>query len=183
MITQTELDVITAQMGKTPHGVQRVAARCSASSIPGAGGGSGHPGVIVTYPLTKDSDPFPTLYWLTCPVLRASISRLEMNGAITEIERAVNDDETLLARVREDHRRYVADRFNELSDADRSLIEQSQMIELFNERGIGGVADWSRVKCLHAHYAHHLADENAIGSMIEQRFGVRPCHGAPSHGT
>ena len=33
-------------------------------------------------------------------------------------------------------------------------------------RGIGGIADWDRLKCLHLHAAHALADVNPIGSIV-----------------
>jgi hypothetical protein len=49
------------------------------------------------------------------------------------------------------------------------------MAYAFKERGIGGLQDWDRVKCLHMHYAHHLVRENVIGQWIAERFKILEC--------
>ncbi|HIC96436.1 TPA: DUF501 domain-containing protein, partial [Candidatus Bipolaricaulota bacterium] len=40
---------------------------------------------------------------------------------------------------------------------------------------IGGLADWDKVKCLHLHYAHHLARGNIVGRWVEDRFSLKEC--------
>ena len=50
--------VVAAQIGRTPRSVVEVAGRCHL----------GLPAVTVVPPLLDDGTPFPTLYWLTCPL-------------------------------------------------------------------------------------------------------------------
>jgi hypothetical protein len=43
------------------------------------------------------------------------------------------------------------------------------------ERGVGGVADFTKIKCLHAHVAHALADR-AAGSDVVNHVGQSTLH-------
>jgi len=40
------------------------------------------------------------------------------------------------------------------------------MLSALETRGIGGIAERCRLKCLHLHVAHELADANPIGRTI-----------------
>lgn len=46
-------------------------------------------------------------------------------------------------------------------------IEALGYSQVFIERGIGGIADFQRIRCLHTYYAAHLVEPNAIGGMLE----------------
>jgi len=35
------------------------------------------------------------------------------------------------------------------------------------ERGIGGIAESTRIRCLHTWYAAHLVEPNTIGALID----------------
>jgi len=64
------------------------------------------------------------------------------------------------------HRRYVETRQALLEPEEHRLLVEQGMNQALSERGIGGLADRTRLKCLHLHVAHELADENAIGVIV-----------------
>lgn len=45
----------------------------------------------------------------------------------------------------------------------------------FLDKGIGGIADFNRIKCLHLHVAHALARENPIGEIALALLSDRAC--------
>ncbi len=75
MITEADRTLVAQQLGRPPRAMRAVAFRCP----------SGHPAVIQTSPRLADGTPFPTLYYLTCPRLTASVSRLEASGLMREL--------------------------------------------------------------------------------------------------
>jgi hypothetical protein len=131
----------------------------------------GRPIVIVNDPVTRRDGrpvPFPTLYWLVCPDIVRAISQLEHDGVINELQRQLDADEHLRRRLADDHHRYIARR-RRLIDIDR----HGDIAAHLDGRGIAGMRNFAAVKCLHAHYAQHLADFNTIGELLEQRQMVR----------
>lgn len=168
MLTQEDAELIEVQTERPTRGVVSVAARCLA----------GHPAVAQCYPLIRRGggvEPFPTLYWLTCPRLRREISHIERDGAIGVIAAAIAGDAGLQQRLRMDHEDYVARRWATLIEPDKKLVEDMGLAEQFRRRGIGGMENWGAVKCLHLHFAHHLAAGNVIGEMVVERYGIATC--------
>lgn len=163
-ISEQDLYVIERQLGRPPRGVMEIERRCR----------WGYPQVIKVYPLLH-GEPFPTLFWLTCPTLIEQLSALEQRGYIKERERLLAEDEQLRQEYQRNHRDYIAERWAALGEEDRALVEERGLASALKERGIGGIADWERVKCLHLHYAHHLARENVIGRWLENRFQLKEC--------
>lgn len=158
------MDALREQLGREPRGVRAVEARCPV----------GHPQVIRVYPLVE-GEPFPTLFWLTCPSLVGQISQLEHRGTIAELEATLARDANLRRRYEDDHRAYIAERWHELSERDRRWVEAQGLSDAFLERGIGGIRHWSSVKCLHLHYAHHRARANVLGAWIDARYDLVAC--------
>ena len=113
---------------------------------------SGEPVVIRNAPLLDDGTPMPTRYWLVDPELREAVSRLEAGGGVRAAEAAVDAGELADA-----HARYAAER-------DAALLSGHR-----GPRPGGGVGGTRRgVKCLHAHYAWHLAGgDDPIGRWID----------------
>jgi hypothetical protein len=140
---------------------------------------AGHPQVVRVYPLRRDPDsrvvPVPTLFWLTCPAFSAQVARLESRGLIKELERTLAEDSALRSAYRLDHLWYIETRWSTLSLEDRDAIVQAGHLSTFRHRGIGGVRDWSTVKCLHAHIAHHRVRRSTIGSWLTDRYDLIPC--------
>lgn len=102
---------------------------------------NGEPGVVKTAPKLPDGTPFPTLYYLTHPVLIAAASRLESSGMMREMTERLGRDPELAAAYQRAHESYLAE---------RDAIEP-----LGTTVSAGGMPD--RVKCLHVLIAHSLA--------------------------
>ena len=142
---------VAVQLGREARGSVDVVARCQ----------FGLPLVIRTSPRLDDGTPFPTLYYLTCPVAIRQIGRIEATGAMREMEARLETDEQLRAEYVRAHERYIAER-----DAIDTLDEPASA---------GGMP--SRVKCLHALYAHERADGNPIGAIVRDRIEPLDCPG------
>ncbi|MEE2885987.1 MAG: DUF501 domain-containing protein [Planctomycetota bacterium] len=167
-LTDADIATVAEQLGRPPRAAVHIAARCPA----------GHPAVIVNHPIHLESGqiaPFPTLYWLSCPELRRVVSRLEMGGLIQQLDARLAGDDELAAALHLDHERYIQQRWQLLSEEERAQVRDAGLQNMLLERGIGGLSHRRSVKCLHLHFAHHLADRNTIGSILSEEFEVRPC--------
>ena len=122
--------------------------------------------------------PFPTLFWLACADLDRQLSELERSGWIARLQARIASDTELRLRVAGDHQAYIDERWSMLSAADQAAVNAHGLGDNLRRRGIGGILDFTSVKCLHLHYAHHLAAGNAIGEWIEREGRLSPC-GAP----
>jgi len=150
---------------RTPDGIRNeVLRRCAA----------GHPRVVRCHPLRRDGaapEPFPTLFWLTCDDVRRTLSVLESAGGVERLEARLRSDAALAERVRADHDAYVEERWSLLSSEERAIVEASPFAHVLRDRGIGGTLNRAAVKCLHLHYAHHLACGSTLGELIEELAG------------
>ena len=163
-IPLSERNVIAEQIGRRPRGLAGVPVRCS----------YGFPQVIWVRPLV-DGKPFPTLFWLSCPYLVREVDRLEADGWIGRLERRMAEDEELRAGMARAHERYIERRSALLSNGERRTIESRGQAASLLEKGIGGIADRRRLKCLHLHVAHDLADENPIGRIVREMLPAAEC--------
>lgn len=116
-----------------------------------------------TAPELDDGTPFPTLFYLTCPVATREIGRLEAGGRMQELNDDLAHDDELRAAYASAHERFLALR-GPTAHPDIAAVSA------------GGMP--SRVKCLHALYAHELADENPIGAIVRDEIPLAcpgPC--------
>ena len=113
------------------------------------------PVVVRVPPLLDDGTPFPTRYWLSCPLASKRIGRLEGAGGVAALERRADRVPEFGERLERAHRRYEAER-------DAALPPGA------DPRPSGGVAGAALgVKCLHAHYADHAAgNDNPVGETV-----------------
>ncbi len=120
------------------------------------------------YPAPDSPTPFPTIYWLTDPTLDRTLADLERRGTIRELEALLQSDTGLLNNFRGDHQRYREQRFAMLTADDRLIVEASPSLLRTFRGGVAGIADFTTIKCLHAHVAHHLADPqgNTIARLL-----------------
>jgi len=154
-VTIGDQELIARQMGRAPRGEYAIARRCV----------HGHPQVLRVPPVV-DGKPFPTLYWLTCPFLCRAVSELEELGWVRRLEGRLAAEAELRAALDRADGEYVAARRELLSvEEERELARRGQLREL-EVRGIGGIADRTRLKCLHLHVAHALAERNPIGEIV-----------------
>ncbi|MBA4503577.1 DUF501 domain-containing protein [Marinobacterium marinum] len=160
--TPAQLETIAQQIGREPRGIEAVA--CATDT--------GLPLVLQMRTLVADQ-PFPTLYWLCCRDLCRVIGRIEDSGWVKQIEQELQNDEALRVAYLDQQRRYVATRWRLMREEDRRRIEALGFTDLFDRYGIGGIAQWDKVRCLHMQYAHWLAEgDNVIGERLEQEFSL-----------
>ena len=131
---------VTELLGRRPAGRYEVVVR----------DGRGSPVVIRNAPLLDDGTPMPTRYWLVGREEVAAVSRLEAGGGVRAAEAAVDAGELAAA-----HARYAAERDAEIPAG----------AEHRPSGGVGGTRQG--VKCLHAHYAWHLAGgDDPVGRWV-----------------
>lgn len=140
-----DLERVRELLGRTPRGAFEVVVRDDA----------GEPVVLRNEPLLDDGTPMPTRYWLVGEHEARRIGRLESTGGVAEAEEAVDADELEAA-----HLRYATER-------DAAIPEGHD-----GPRPSGGVGGTRvGVKCLHAHWAWHLAGgDDPVGRWIETQF-------------
>ncbi|MGH8912806.1 MAG: DUF501 domain-containing protein [Acidimicrobiia bacterium] len=137
--------VIEAQIGRPLRAESVVVARCHL----------GLPVVVAVPPILDDGTPFPTRYWLTCPLAVTRIGRLEGSGGVKRMEAKAEMDPRFGEALTEAHRRYGAERDVLVPDG-------------VAPRPSGGVGGTARgVKCLHAHYADTaVGNANPVGQLV-----------------
>ncbi len=146
MVEQADLDAVAQQLGREPRGVLEIAYRCP----------NGEPAVVKTAPKLPDGTPFPTLYYLTHPVLTAAASRLESSGLMREMTERLAQDPELAAAYLRAHESFLAER-----DAIESLGTKFTG---------GGMPD--RVKCLHVVMAHSLAKGPGVNPFGDEALAL-----------
>lgn len=139
-------DIMRAQIGRPLRGSPEVAARCPL----------GLPTVAAVEPLLEDGTPFPTRYWLTCPLASKRIGRLESIGGVRRMEAKRQSDPAFDAALHAAHRRY---------GAERDALIPNGHIGPVPAGGVAGLREG--IKCLHAHYADTAAgNDNPVGSIV-----------------
>jgi hypothetical protein len=121
--------VVERQLGRPPRAFRRVVVRCP----------FGRPAVTEQDAYDENGEPFPTAFWLTCPHIVASVSRLEAAGGVERWTRAAGEDPAL------------ADSLERAHAEQRELRPELDL-------GVGGARPSpGSLKCLHAHVAFALA--------------------------
>ena len=142
--------LVSWQLGRPARAFRRVAVRCP----------HGAPAVAEQAPFDVDGKPFPTTYYLTCPWLVASVSRLEAAGGVGRWSDAAAADPTLARSL-------------EAADAEQRALRPELDV------GIAGSRRPQGLKCLHAHAAFALARPRyELGERILGEAGERWCDDA-----
>ncbi|MCP5148882.1 MAG: DUF501 domain-containing protein [Pseudomonadales bacterium] len=128
---------------------------------------SGEPMVIRVASLVDDK-PFPTLFWLVDADLSYRIDQAEAGGLIKRLQQRVNSDVGLRRAMAQDHAAHIALRAEHITPAELQRLQQLGMAQVLARRGIGGIADFTRIRCLHTWYAAHLVVPNTIGALLEE---------------
>ena len=126
----------------------------------------GRPMVIRVASLVDDK-PFPTLFWLLDPDLCYRIDQVEATGLIKQLQRRIDADPELQRGMRDDHRAHITLRENYMTPAIRQRLAELNFSEVFASKGIGGIADFNRIRCLHTWYAAHLVVANTVGHLLD----------------
>ena len=150
--------VLAAQIGRPLRSSADVVVRCHLDL----------PVVMRVPPLLDDGTPFPTTYWLSCPLAVRRIGRVESAGGVRAMERRALADTAFGAALEKAHSRYQSERDALVPDG----------TEPRPSGGVAGVR--TGVKCLHAHYADHAAgNKNPVGEVtapwVEPLDCAMPC--------
>ena len=153
-----EARIVAAQIGRPLRAPSRPARRCHL----------GLPVVVTVPPLLSSGEPFPTRFWLSCPLAHRRIARLEAAGGVRAADARAAEDPAFAASLHDAHARYAAERDALLPPGAR----------LAPRGGVGGSR--GGVKCLHGHYAHHAAGRlnvlgAEVGTQIEPLNCATPC--------
>src|SRR5688500_15347543 len=74
-IAAVDAELATRMLGRPLRGHSAVAVRC----------GWGLPAVLRVSPQLDDGTPFPTMFWLSCPLANKHVGRLEADGVMTTL--------------------------------------------------------------------------------------------------
>ena len=142
--TAADVAALTQLLGREPRAAFDVVVRDP----------DGLPIVIRNAPLLDDGTPMPTRYWLVDPTLNARISRLESHGGVRAAEADIDRED-----LRRAHERYALE---------RDAAVPAEHVGPRPHGGVGGTRQG--VKCLHAHYAWHLAGgDDPVGRWVAVR--------------
>lgn len=145
MTVDEDRRIVEAQIGRPLRAPSEVVTRCHL----------GLPVVVEVPPHLDDGTPFPTLFWLTCPLATTRIGRLEGSGGVKRMEAKATTDREFGAALEQAHADYAAER--------GALVAKGPAPS--PSGGVGGTA--KGVKCLHAHYAHFAAGrDNPVGELV-----------------
>jgi uncharacterized protein len=150
---------ITRLLGREPRGLEAVAVAAA----------DGRPQVIRVASLVEGK-PFPTLFWLVDPALSYRIDQVEAGGLIARLQAQIDADPALQAAMGADHWAHIALRDSFVSPAQRRAIDALGFTDVVARRGIGGIEDFTRIRCLHTWYAAHLVVPNTIGKLLDAIF-------------
>jgi hypothetical protein len=142
-----DVEAVTALLGREPQAAFEVVVR----------DGAGEPVVIRNAPLLPDGTPMPTRYWLVGAEAVKAVSQLEAEGGVRAAEAAVD-----AGALEASHAAYAEERDAALPPGWDGPVP------------FGGVGGTRRgVKCLHAHYAWHLAGgDDPVGAWVAGRIAA-----------
>lgn len=157
--TEAEWAQVATLLGREPRGLEDIPVLDD----------RGRPRVIRVASLVEGK-PFPTLFWLVDPSLNYRIDQEEARGLIRHLQTRVNAEPGLQASMRADHESHIRLRDSFLAAGDRHALQAAGFSEVLQQRGIGGIADFTRIRCLHTWYAAHLVVPNTIGGLLDEHW-------------
>lgn len=155
-ISPDKLARIKDLLGREPRGLEDVVVE-----------GEGGEPVVIRVASLVDNKPFPTLFWLVEARLCYRIDQLEASGVISKLQQRIDGDRGLRSSMVEDHRAHITLRRNYMSQDDYRRLQELGYDDVLASKGIGGIADFSRIRCLHTWYAAHLVVPNTVGALVD----------------
>jgi uncharacterized protein len=157
--TKKDIDWLTNVMGRPLMGEFKIAARRR----------DNHPQVLQVPPVVEGK-PFPSLYWLCCPDLKKAIDHIEARGEIKKIEQWIQETPHMQKVLRDNTQHYIKLRLELMNEGNWAQLENENMARAIREKGIGGLADYERIRCLHMHYAYAIVHPNEFGNYLNERY-------------
>jgi len=166
-VDERDGEVLALQIGRPLRATSAVLRRCSL----------GLPIVAEVPPILDTGEPFPTRYWLTCPLAHRRIARIEARGGVRAAQARIAADQELGNALEAAHARYARERDALLPVSPALCRERKGGMHHRPTGGVGGSS--GGVKCLHAHYADFVAgNDNPIGEQVHDAIGVPCCDAA-----
>lgn len=156
-LTTQQIGKVAVLLGRKPRGLEDIPVTQA----------NGQPMVIRVASLVEEK-PFPTLFWLIDPALCYRIDQAEANGLIKQLQETIDESPDLQQAMTEDHRAHIALRETFMSAAVKQRLDELGFGEVLADKGIGGIADFTRIRCLHTWYAAHLVVPNTVGVLLDQ---------------
>jgi hypothetical protein len=156
-LTSEVIAQVASLLGRQPRGLEEITVVRP----------DGQPMVIRVASLVDDK-PFPTLFWLLDPDLCYRIDQVEATGLIKQLQQRIDADPQLQRSMRDDHRAHIALREDYMTPQMRQRLAELHFSEVFVSKGIGGIADFNRIRCLHTWYAAHLVVPNTVGRLLDE---------------
>lgn len=153
-MAKRDREIVEIQIGRKLRSDLEVSCRCHLDL----------PAVIKVPPRLNDKTPFPTTYWLTCPMMNKKIGSLESQGLIKEIDKQIQKDSKLNSKWKKRQESYKLER------------DKLETQEVFPKAkgGVGGAEN--SVKCLHSHTADELSTGlNPVGKIVLESIGTFNC--------
>lgn len=153
--------IIAAQLDSQVLGILKIIKRCP----------SGFPRLLLLKPFSFELIS-PTIFWLSCPVLKERISRLEDRGLLEELTVRHQNQQDFACRLEKAHQAYAGLRRKLLSPDDRKRAAEisRDLLDTLLNSGVGGIRDRGGLKCLHTHFSHHYAGYvNPAGAEVAAR--------------
>lgn len=147
--------LVAEQLGRPSRGRSAIVHRCA----------FGLPTVLRVDPRLEDGTPFPTTFWLACPLVNSAIGTLEAEKMMVEVNERVANDPDFAKDYDDAQQRLIAFR-DELGGGD----------VLPGNPTAGGMP--GHVKCLHTAAAQFLATgDNVVGELTVEALRPLECSG------
>jgi hypothetical protein len=161
-LSEQDINYIEQALGRLPRGVIAVSCRDP----------EGNPAALKMH-CVVDKTPFPTHFWLCHPLLIEKVNFLESQRLVKPLELIIEQTPALEKAFFEDQRRYQEIRNECLTSEGRQFLEEIGILDKFlHQRGIGGIEDFSKIRCFHMQVAHLISDDNVIGQMLQDEFNL-----------
>lgn len=162
VLTPEDIEFIEKALGRIPRGIISVSSRAP-DNTPTA----------LKMKCVVDKTPFPTHFWLCSPLLIEKVNFLESQRLVKPLELLIEQSKPLAKAFLEDQKRYQQIRNNCLTDEDKAFLSSLGILDLFTQkRGIGGIEDFTKIRCLHMQIAHLISDDNVIGQWLQDKFNI-----------
>lgn len=159
-MNEDDIEIVKQQLQRDPEGFQEVVKRNRA----------GEPAIIRVASIVNGV-PFPTLFWISDPELSSLIYRYESSGATQLIQELIDEKQEYRTQLSRDNEDYIRLREKFFDEKVLERLRNLGIEESFARKGIGGVANFSRVRCLHAYLAAHTVAKNIVGELLTSHYG------------
>jgi hypothetical protein len=93
---------------------------------------------------------------------------LEASGLIAQFQQRIDAQPDLQRSMRADHDAHIALRGSYISPAVQQRLCELGFADALANKGIGGISNFSRIRCLHTWYGAHLVVPNTVGAMLDE---------------